>query len=234
MGKRIALTVVVAIVAIVVPGTALAHVTIDPGEAAPGGFATLTFRVPNERDDASTSSVEVNFPTDAVIPFVSVRPVPGWEVAVERRTLDEPVESEGGEIDEVVATVTWTGGPIEPGQFQVFEVSAGPLPEDVDALVFPTLQTYDSGEVVRWIDETPPGGEEPEHPAPSVRLVAADDEPTTTTAGAATTTVPDDDGAEAAEGGDDEETDALAVVALVVGILGVLLGGTALALRRRA
>jgi uncharacterized protein YcnI len=232
MGKRIALAVVVAIVAIVIPGTALAHVTVDPAEAAPGGFATLSFRVPNERDDASTSSVEVNFPTDAVIPFVSVRPVPGWEVVVERRTLDEPVESEGGEIDEVVAAITWTGGPIGPGQFQVFEVSAGPLPEDVDALVFPTLQTYDSGEVVRWIDETPASGEEPEHPAPFVSLVAADDEPTATT-GSTPTTAPDGDGAEAA-GDDDEDTDALAVVALVVGIVGVLLGGAALAVRRRA
>ena len=50
------------------------------------------------------------------------------------------------------------------------------MPEGVDALEFPALQTYDSGEVVRWIEPTPPGGEEPEHPAPAVAFAAATDD----------------------------------------------------------
>jgi periplasmic copper chaperone A len=49
-------------------------------------------------------------------------------------------------------------------------VSVGPLPSDVDSLVFKALQTYDNGEVVRWIEEETPGGAEPERPAPVLKL----------------------------------------------------------------
>jgi len=49
--------------------------------------------------------------------------------------------------------VTWTadkGGGIGPEQFEQFELSAGPFPEGVDSLSFPTTQTYSDGEVVHW------------------------------------------------------------------------------------
>jgi hypothetical protein len=35
-----------------------------------------------------------------------------------------------------------------PGEFDWFWVSAGPLPTDVDSLLFPTIQIYSSGEEV--------------------------------------------------------------------------------------
>lgn len=53
-------------------------------------------------------------------------------------------------------------------------MSMGPLPTDTDQLVFKALQTYDNGEIVRWIDTTAPGGPEPEHPAPVLKLTAKD------------------------------------------------------------
>jgi periplasmic copper chaperone A len=221
----------------VLAAPAVAHITVNPSEAPKGSFTKLTFRVPNERPDSGTTSIEVNMPEDAAIPFVSVQPVPGWTATTEMRTLTEPVEGEGGEISEVVGKVTWTGGTINPGEFQEFNISAGPLPEDVDTLEFPAIQTYASGEVVRWIEEVPEGGEEPEHPVPTLALVAsagdehgggadaeeASDEPADGAEAAATTSESDDDG-----------TDALAVVALVVGALGVLLGGLALIRGRSA
>ncbi len=71
----------------------------------------------------------------------------------------------------MVKRITWEGGPINPGEFAEFEVSAGRMPQDADQLVFKALQTYSSGEVVRWIEESPPGGERPEHPAPVLKLV---------------------------------------------------------------
>lgn len=40
------------------------------------------------------------------------------------KTLDEPIEAFGAMIDEVVDTVTWTGGPINPGEFDEFYISA--------------------------------------------------------------------------------------------------------------
>ena len=44
-------------------------------------------------------------------------------------------------------------------------------------LVFKTLRTYADGDVVRWIEEQAPGGEEPEHPAPALELAAAAEAP---------------------------------------------------------
>ncbi|MFD0660404.1 DUF1775 domain-containing protein [Thermocatellispora tengchongensis] len=41
---------------------ALAHVTVNPGTAEQGGFTKVAFRVPNERDDASTTKLEVELP----------------------------------------------------------------------------------------------------------------------------------------------------------------------------
>ncbi|WP_433256555.1 YcnI family protein [Streptosporangium sp. CA-135522] len=152
---------------------ALAHVTINPGSAQQGGFTKVAFRVPNERDDASTSKIEVTFPSDHPLPFVSVKPLPGWDVKVTEGKLPKPVATEYGEITESVTKVTWSGGKIEPGQFQEFEVSMGALPKDTDHLVFPTTQTYTGGEVVKWADEPKADGSEPEHPAPTLKLTPA-------------------------------------------------------------
>ncbi|GAA1021207.1 membrane protein [Acrocarpospora pleiomorpha] len=151
---------------------ALAHVTVNPGSAEKGGFAKVAFRVPNERDDASTTKIEVSLPVDHPLPFVSVRPVPGWDVKVTESKLPAPVQSKYGEITEAVTKITWSGGKVEAGQFQEFEVSMGAMPDNVDQLVFPTTQTYSSGEVVKWADEPKADGTEAEHPAPTLKLIA--------------------------------------------------------------
>jgi periplasmic copper chaperone A len=217
---------VVALVATAAP--AWAHVTIQPGEADAGGFATQGFQVPNERDDASTVQVEVELPTDHPIAFVSIQPVPGWTINVERTTLDQPVASEGGEITDVVSKITWSGGEIAPGQFQVFPVSMGPLPTDTNELVFEALQTYSDGEVVRWIDEPTASGEEPEHPAPVLTLSAS----TGDAHGGDTADAPAEATAESDDSGDDDGN-GLAIGALVVGALGLVTGGVALVGSRR-
>jgi len=231
---RLALVAVLAAAFVAVTaGPASAHVTIpDPGEK--GGFSIVTLSVPNERDDASTTKIEVQLPKDKPLVFVSVQPKPGWTVETTKRTLDEPVEAFGETYDEVVDTVTWSGGEIGPGEFDTFALSVGPLPEDVDALTFPTIQTYSSGEEVGWLEPTPEGGEEPEHPAPTLALVAAEAgghgaaESTTTTAASGS-----DDAADDASDSDDGGTDAVAIAALVVAVLAVVLGGVAIAGNRR-
>jgi uncharacterized protein len=239
--RRLTRALVVAGIALVVAAPlAEAHVTVNPGEAPKGGFAKLAFRVPNERDDAGTTAVEVNLPEDHPIANVSVRPKDGWTYQVETRTLDQPLEGEGEEITEAVAKITWTGGVIEPGQFDEFEVSVGPLPDDTDQILFPTLQTYQGGEVVRWIDEPLPSGEEPEHPAPLLTLVDAADEHGGSGDGAEAAS----DSEQAADSGgvtvenaatqdDVDSASLLAIIGIVVGALGLAAAGFAL-LRRRS
>jgi periplasmic copper chaperone A len=233
--KRTLLVALAAGAALVLPATsAFAHVTVNPREATQGGYAKLAFRVPTERDDASTTKVEVNFPTDHPLASVSVRPQPGWTYHVDKFKLDTPIKSDDGDITEAVSKITWTGGSIKPGEFNEFEVSVGPLPDDVDSIAFKALQTYSDGQVVRWIEEATPGGSEPDHPAPVLKLTPA--AATATTA----TTVP----AQQSQGGEVAEPKAKDAAsksdvnsARTFGILGMAFGllgfVSAMAARRR-
>ncbi|HKE77396.1 MAG TPA: YcnI family protein [Acidimicrobiales bacterium] len=225
MNKRVvtrALVVAAGAVLAVAP-MASAHVTVNPGEAAQGGFAALSFRVPNEQQDADTTSVEVNIPTDHPIASVSVKPLAGWTYKVETAKLDTPIKTDDGdEVSEAVSKITWTGGTIKPGEFQEFEISAGPLPE-TDQVSFPTIQTYSKGEPVRWIDKTVEGQPEPEHPAPTLKLVKGtgdhDAEPATSGGGdenASGVSVTN-----AASQSDVDTANTLGIVGIVVGVLGL-------------
>lgn len=155
---------------------ALAHVSVQPeGEATKGDYAVVNFKVPNERDNASTTKVEVIFPTAHPLASVMPQAVDGWDIEVTRSKPDKPLEVHGRKITEAVSKVTWTadGKGVQPGYFQKFPVSVGALPEDADELVFKALQTYSNKEVVRWIEVPQEGRQEPEHPAPVLELSAA-------------------------------------------------------------
>lgn len=175
--RRAALTLVLAAIAsaaatvLLTPG-ASAHVTVSPGTAEPGGYARVVFRVPNERDDASTTRLEVSFPTDHRFASASVQPVPGWTATTRTEKVDPPARVGERTVTEAVTTIVWEGGTVPPGQFQEFPVSLGPLPAADTRLVFKALQTYSSGEVVRWIDVEREGEARPEHPAPTLSVVA--------------------------------------------------------------
>ncbi|WP_326644592.1 YcnI family protein [Nonomuraea fuscirosea] len=213
---------------------ALAHVTIQPGTAEAGGFTKVAFRVPNERDDASTTKIEVSFPADHPLAFVSVKPVPGWKVKVTEGKLPAPVKTEYGDLEEAVTKVVWSGGKIAPGEFQEFEVSMGQLPKDVDSLSFPTKQTYSGGEVVDWSDAPKTDGTEAEHPAPLLKLVPAADEgaaAATTAPAVAPSVSPVAAGTASSSDSSDGTARLLGGAGLVVGIVGVVVGF--LGLRRR-
>ncbi|MDT0309857.1 YcnI family protein [Streptomyces sp. DSM 44917] len=173
---RAALTAATAAAVVLLAAPAAdAHITVDPDEAEQGGYATLNVRVPNERDDAATIRVELHLDPEHPLASVMPQPVPGWEVEVTTAELDEPLEVHGSRITEAPSVVTWTGGAIEPGTFQQFPLSVGPLPEDADRLVLDATQTYDNDEVVRWIEEPAEGGAEPETPSPVLNLTPAAD-----------------------------------------------------------
>ncbi|WP_424533792.1 YcnI family protein [Sphaerisporangium viridialbum] len=225
---------------------ALAHVTINPGTAEKGGFTKVAFRVPNERDKDSTTKLVIDLPIDHPLPFVSVRPVPGWKVQVTESKLPKAVPSKYGDITEAVTKITWTGGKIEPGQFQEFEVSMGFMPEDTDQLLFPATQTYSSGEVVKWADEPKADGTEAEHPVPTLKLVApaaggdehgsaaASATPAASAAPTLAVKAQGDSHDDASAGADSDGTARLlAGIGIVVGVAGVATGVAGLRRGRR-
>jgi uncharacterized protein YcnI len=176
--RGLVLSVVLALgVVVLVAGPAAAHVTIDPGSARKGSTTKFSFQVPNEKDNASTVGLEVTFPSDHPIASVSVLEKAGWSFSIEKQPLPKPIKSPfGGEVTEAVSKITWTGGQIQPGAFDLFTVRAGPLPKNVNQLEFQASQTYSDGEVVQWIEPTVKGGDEPEHPAPVLKLTKASGE----------------------------------------------------------
>ncbi len=209
-------------------GPAAAHIEPTIEEAPAGGEVTFALIVPHGCDDpaADTTGLEVQMPdgVEEVVPEA----VPGWDVTVR-------------ESDPIV--VSWEGGPLPDGQFQEFGLSVAMPDTPGETLLFPTIQSCGNQEV-SWIEETPEGGEEPEHPAPAITLTeaAADqshshdegdgEEPTGTTA--ADGDKHDGEEASAETGGHDDGTDALAVVALIVGTLGLVLGAYSVVALRRA
>jgi uncharacterized protein YcnI len=226
--KRVFACVLLA--ALAMPAAAAAHVTINPGEWEAGGFARFALRVPNERDNADTTEVTVQFPENVI--SASFQPVPGWERTIEMAQLDEPIEEEGEEpITERIASVTWSGGTVAPGEFQEFGVSFQVPETPGEELVFPSIQTYSNGEVVRWI-----GPEDADAPAPRVAVLEPAPEEEEAAAAGATTTTEEDSGSEqtaaggeaapaSAESGDDSGKVNLA---LGLGIGGLVAGLAAL------
>ncbi|MFE7170151.1 YcnI family protein [Streptomyces sp. NPDC057616] len=238
--SRLAATGVLAASAVLVLSSpALAHVSVQPeGTAAKGGYAVIDFKVPNERDDASTTKLEVTFPADHPLASAMPQPMDGWDIKVTKAKLAKPIEMHGEKIDEAVSKITWTAknGGVGPGFFQKFPVSVGTLPEDADQLTFKALQTYSDKDVVRWIEVQHKGQEEPENPAPVLTLTAAEDGHHGSTAEDASDNSKNTENtaADTSAGSDGTDTTArvLGVVGIVVGALGVAYG--VLAGRRRS
>lgn len=155
-----------------------AHVQVEADDATAGGFAVLTFRVPNESDTAGTIGVTATLPRDTPFLSVSIRPVPGWTVTTTEAPLPKPVVVDGTTITKAVRTASWKadrGNRIGQGEFQEFALSVGPLPA-AGTIALPVAQTYSDGTIVEWNQPTPASGDEPEHPVPTFTVAAAADD----------------------------------------------------------
>lgn len=222
MKLKLSVTLCAAALALVLPASAGAHVTLQPSEAAAGGYTVLDVRVPNERDDAATTVVDVQFPPGFA--FASYQPVDGWSVQVQMEKPAEPLTHHGEEVTEGVARITWTADSdadgIQPGQFLDLPVSVQIPDEAGGTLTFKALQTYDNGEVVRWI-----GGPDSESPAAQVSITEATESHGSSDESASSDSASDDS---------DGAGKGLGIAALILGALGLLAGGAALLRSRRA
>jgi uncharacterized protein YcnI len=177
--RKIVLTVALAVASVPLLATAAsAHIVVSSPDATQGGeMSLLSFRVPDESEKASTVKVSIDLPTDTPVADVWARSIPGWTATTTMKKLSAPVKIGDFNVDTVPATVTWTaasGAGIGPGEFQVFEIVANPLP-DVPVMTFAAHQTYSDGTVVDWNQPEPADGSEAEHPAPTIELAAATD-----------------------------------------------------------
>jgi uncharacterized protein YcnI len=142
---------VVALAALAIPAVALAHAVVYPHASAPGAYEKYVLRVPNEKDTAVTTRVEIRFP--ATLRVVSFSDVVGWKLEVTRDTSGR------------ATAATWTGS-LPTERFVEFPFVAV-NPRARTRLVWPVYQTYSDGERVGWT-----GPEDGDTPA-SVTAVGA-------------------------------------------------------------
>jgi periplasmic copper chaperone A len=219
---------VIALSAIIVLSAvpAFAHVTLRADNTAPGGFAKYTVRVPTESEDAATVRVEVQLPEG--YEEARVQPLEGWDISI----------SDGVLLIE--------GGRIEPGEFQEFAFSSR-NPDAAGDVTFPAIQVYSDGEEVRWV-----GAADSDEPAPIVTIEGETqshgdsshggaeatepaDSPVVETEPVDTATDPAEEVAAPATSATDDQgggSETLSIVALIAGLLGLAVGGTALARTR--
>ena len=152
-------------------------------------------------------------------------------------------------INSRAAVWTTAGGWTAPrlrSAFAEFDISVGPVP-DVPSISFIAVQTYSDGTVVNWADPTPPGGAEPEHPAPVLTIAAAAAAPaehdyadevaaatSSSPTSAAVTVSAQTLQAAAADSGatSDGTARTLGAIGIVIGALGLIVG--VMGLRRRS
>ncbi|MCU1499808.1 MAG: hypothetical protein JWM47_3761 [Acidimicrobiales bacterium] len=163
---RITAVATAALLVALVSPPAAAHVEPSPAAVKAGAPATIEFTVEHGCGESPLVKLEIKVPDG--VTGVSAVPAPvGWS---------------GSVVDGVV---TFTGGPQPAHQEIVFSL-VGVMPAAPDTvLAFPTIETCLEG-TVEWLAVPAEGGEEPEFPAPVVKLTR--DTPTT-----AEETVPEDD-----------------------------------------
>jgi uncharacterized protein YcnI len=219
--RRAATVGALTLAGLAIAATASAHVTVSPTSVLQGSTAELAFKVPNEESKANTVSLQLQIPTDHPIAQVLAKPVPGWTISVHTVTLAKPLTTDDGTFTTAVNEIDWTGGTIQPGQYQDFQISVDPLPSDTTQLDFKAVQTYSNGDVVRWIDLSTSGDPNPDHPAPVLTLTPASSSSTTATTTASAPTV-------ATPAPSSSSNDGLGIAGLVLGAIGAACGVAAL------
>ncbi len=201
-------------------GIASAHIDPDPIAIQAGTAATVAFNVEHGCDGSPTTSMKFQIP-DGVTDAAGVAK-DGWTATVTGNTLE------------------FAGGPLGPDQADHFDISFT-APAAPGSISFPVIQTCEQGETA-WIEPIVEGAEEPEHPAPTIKITAdaptaeeltpaPEEEEATDATLAATSETAVVSTTVAADSDDDSNTTVIVVVAAVVVV--VLVGG-GIALSRRS
>ncbi|MGA0061264.1 MAG: YcnI family protein, partial [Planctomycetota bacterium] len=157
-----------ALVALMVPSIASAHVGIEPETAPAGSDLTFTIYVPHGCDESPTEEVAIKLPASVRAAWPA--PAAGWDLEA------TPVGEASGDAETAqrLEIVRWSGGRIPDGELGEFRIRLA-LPDDPGAvLAIPAIQTCEDGET-RWI-QVPAEGERADdlpEPAPTITLTAS-------------------------------------------------------------
>ena len=154
MRARVRVGAALAIVggALIFATSAFAHAEMSPAVALTKHGQLFTLAVPTEKENATTTKIELTPPSGfAIDSFV---PSPGWKRNVQSTGSGESTE---------IHNVTWSGGHVPAEEDALFQFLASA--DSAETYTFKVRQTYSDGTVVDWA-----GPESSDTPAPQVEL----------------------------------------------------------------
>ena len=149
--SRKAVLAIGALTALVFATTASAHAIVSPPVAKAKVLQLFTLSVPTEKENLTTTKIELAVPPGFAIDSFEPAPSP-WK---------QQVLSKGSGEEAVVQSVTWNGGHVPTGEDAVFRFNAST--SGAKTYTFDVRQTYSDGSVVDWS-----GPESSDTPAPTV------------------------------------------------------------------
>jgi periplasmic copper chaperone A len=201
-------------------GVAFAHIDPDPIAMQAGTSGTVAFNVEHGCDGSPTTSMSFKIP-DGVTDAVGVAK-DGWTATLTGDTLE------------------FAGGPLAADEEDHFDITFT-APATAGDISFPVIQTCEQGEIA-WIEAIVEGAEEPENPAPTIKVTA--DPPTAEEL----TPAPEEEATEGtvaatsdtavtlgttADSSDDDSSNTGTIVVVVVIVAVVLIGGGVAMARRK-
>ncbi len=148
--RRLVCVLVAAGAALTVVAAASAHAHVSPPVALAKEGQVFTLAVPTEKEDLTTTKIELTPPEGFSID--SFFPTPGWK---------RVVQQQGSGEEAVVQKVTWTGGQVPTGEDAAFQFLGST--DAAKTYTFGVRQTYSDGSVVDWS-----GPESSDTPAPTL------------------------------------------------------------------
>jgi uncharacterized protein YcnI len=149
-GMRVGVLLAIGCAALVLAGTALAHAEMSPPVALDKVTQVFTLAVPTEKEDATTTTIELTPPSGFAID--SFAPSPGWTRKVQQTGSGEETQ---------IQKVTWSGGNTPHEEATTFQFLAST--DAAKTYSFNVRQVYSDGSVVDWT-----GPESSDTPAPTI------------------------------------------------------------------
>jgi uncharacterized protein YcnI len=135
---------------LVFAASALAHAELSPSVALSKHLQLFSLAVPTEKENATTTTVELTLPSGFSID--SFVPAAGWK---------REAQTTGTGENTTIQKVTWTGGKVPTEEDALFQFLASAAASKT--YTFKVRQTYSDGTVVDWS-----GPESSDTPAPTV------------------------------------------------------------------
>jgi uncharacterized protein YcnI len=147
----------VLVAALALAPSVFAHAELFPSSVPSGDGQLLMLTVPNEKDGASTTEIQITIPDGFDLEHAA--PVPGWTATVSGEHEENGEMGGGNSITwkgklsgEELAVLPFTGVPKNPGEYK-----------------FDVRQTYSDGSVVEWS-----GSEDSDTPAARIEATAGE------------------------------------------------------------